>query len=155
MYTSKGRKWNDKQVVDEVGAVMAIKCPKPSLGPLNGVQAITMGGIRTQLITHFPLPLIHFLMSTHLDSTLLAYGGLCLSFRGGWAGVQETAIHCIEKLLKWNFKCSLYRSRTRFVCPHRCESLAFLLNEFFVGFFVCFPFCFVFFSKGARKINIW
>lgn len=44
MYTSKGRKWNDKQVVDKVGAVMTIKCPKPSLGPLNGVQAITMGG---------------------------------------------------------------------------------------------------------------
>lgn len=41
-YMSKGRKCNNK-VVDEVGAVMAIKCPRPYSGPLNGVQAITIG----------------------------------------------------------------------------------------------------------------
>lgn len=29
MYMSKGRKHNNKKVVGEVGAVMAIKCPRP------------------------------------------------------------------------------------------------------------------------------
>lgn len=33
-----------QNVVDEVGAVMAIKCPRPFPGPLNGVQAIARGG---------------------------------------------------------------------------------------------------------------
>lgn len=81
MYMSKSRKCNNKEV-DEVGAVMAIKCPRPDLGPLNGVQAITIGEyIDCSYKMHFPLPnTIQFLMCTHLDSTLFAYGGLCLSF---------------------------------------------------------------------------
>lgn len=78
---SKGRKRNNKKVVGEVGAVMTIKCPRPYLGPLNGVQAITIGGCidYSSPIFHCQTA-IHFLMCTHLDSTLFAYGGLCLSF---------------------------------------------------------------------------
>lgn len=33
-----------KKLVDRVGAVMTIKCPRPCLGPLNGKQAITIRG---------------------------------------------------------------------------------------------------------------
>lgn len=74
---SKGRKCNNKTVVDEVGALMAIKCPRPYWGPLNGVQAITIGGYidYSSPIFHCQTA-IHFLMCTHLDSTLFAYGGL-------------------------------------------------------------------------------
>lgn len=81
MYLSKGRKCNNKKVVGEVGAVMAIKCPRSFSGPLNGVQAITIGGYigYSSPIFHCQTA-IHFLMCTHLDSTLFAYGGLCLSF---------------------------------------------------------------------------
>lgn len=66
-------------MVDEVGAVMAIKCPRPFPGPLNGVQAIARGGFIGYSSPIFQTA-IHFLMCTHLDSTLFAYGGLCLSF---------------------------------------------------------------------------
>lgn len=59
MYLSKGRKCNNRKVVGEVGAVMAIKCPRPSSGPLNGVQAITIGGYIGYSSPVFPLPNSH------------------------------------------------------------------------------------------------
>lgn len=148
MYMSKGRKCNNKKVVDEVGAVMAIKCPRPYSGSLNGVQAITIGGIHRLLFTHFPLPNSHPLFNVYTPwlNFICIWRFMSVFFRGGWAGVQETTIHCIGKLVDWNFKCSLYRSRTLFVCPHRCERLTFLLNEFFCCF--CFVLCFF---KGGQN----
>lgn len=77
----KGRKCNNKKVVAEVGAVTAIKCPRPHSGPLNGVQAITIGGYRDYSAPTFHCQMaIDFFMCTHLGSTLFAYGSLCLSF---------------------------------------------------------------------------
>lgn len=139
-----------KEVVDEVGDVMAFKCPRPHSGPLNGVQAITVGGCIDNSSPIFHCwTAIHFLMCTHLDSTLFAYGGLCLSVLEVDGQVfRRSTTHCIGKLVDWNFKCSLYRSRTLFVCPHRCERLTFLLNEVF--FLLLFLFCFVFFQRGPE-----
>lgn len=55
--------------------MIAIKCPRPSLGPLNGKQAITIGGRQSTPI-HFPLPEIHPLSHVYvLIQVSLRLGG--------------------------------------------------------------------------------